>query len=146
MICTLGEALRENAYQELPRDKESQGDTEQAPGERVRDEHEGGEHHCVIPIIYTAAAAALILHKPSLEGAEEKNADHITYGIRKADDNEDRLINKIGEVKHSDSAVQCEPCERYGKCGLPRLKLWVCVLCGHEIARELLLTSHALEP
>ena len=62
---------------DLPVNKQTKCKSQQQPCVNVFDEKKGGEHHGVVPVVYSAAAAALVLHEPGLEGTEEKNADNV---------------------------------------------------------------------
>ena len=78
-------ALRTQISAQLPADKKQKGEANKHIGQRVPEEDEGSEHHDKVPVIDTAAAAAFVLHHPCLEGAEEKNANHVAHGIGKGD-------------------------------------------------------------
>ena len=116
-VCFFGKAFRMAPYGKLPYDKKQKRNAEQTPRIRVRNKNERGKHHGEIPIIDPTASAAFVFHKPGLEGAEEKNADHIADGIRKADEQENSFIYNIHIVKNADERIERKPCRRNEKRG-----------------------------
>ena len=96
--CAVGilrKSLRVSVKYDFPEDCEEHSHTEEGERIPVRYQHERSEHHSVIPIVYTAAAAAFILHKPGLERAEEENAYHIAYRIEKRNQNEKSCVEHV---------------------------------------------------
>ena len=99
----------------FPLDKQNQCKTYKSPGIDVFYKHKGSKHHCIVPVVYTAAAAALILHKPGLERAEEQNADNVANGISKAYKEQYACIYNPCEIQHTDYAVQDKPRSRHSE-------------------------------
>ena len=142
-IRFLGKALGVYSDGKLPYDEKQKRNAEQTPRIKIRNENERGKHHGEIPIVDPTASAAFVFHKPSLEGAEEKNADHIADGVRKADEQKNALVDDMRIVENADDRVERKPrrrnVDRGSRDALGRLG----VLRGNEILFELLLTSHA---
>ena len=113
LVGLLIKALGMQMRRDLPEDEKQKRNAEKPPREIMRNEDKRREHHRIIPIIDTAAAAALILHKPGLEGAEEKDADHIANCIEEADEEEDSIVNHQEEIQCADRAVQKNPDKRH---------------------------------
>ena len=61
----------------------------------VQNEHKRSEHHGEIPIIYSAIGTATVSQKPRMEGTEKENADHVTYAICKAYEEENAHIEYL---------------------------------------------------
>ena len=68
-------------------------------------EYERGEHHCEIPIVDAAIGATAVLHKPSLKGTEEEDANHIADAVGESDEYKYPRINNIKKIKRADDAV-----------------------------------------
>ena len=106
---------------------------------------ERGEHHCKIPVIYAAIGAATIFHKPSLEGAEKEDADHIANAVSEGDEYEYARVNDICEIEYSDRAVEGKPSRRDGESAPRGLQFGFFGLCRDKIAGKLLLTTGTFE-
>ena len=66
---------------QLPTKKQKQGQRNKHISKRMAEEYKRSEHHDKVPVVDTAATAALVHHHPALEGAEEEYADHVTHGV-----------------------------------------------------------------
>ena len=113
LVGLLVEALGMQMRRDFPEEEKQKRNAKKSPREIMRNEDERREHHGIIPIIDTAAAAALILHKPGLEGAEEEDADHIANRIEEADEEEDSIVDHREEIQRADRAVQKNPGKRH---------------------------------
>ena len=105
-------AFRVDPYGKLPYDEKQKRNAEQTPRIEIRNKNERGKHHGEIPIIDPTASAAFVFHEPCLEGAEEKNADHIAYGIRKADEQKNASVYNIHIIKDADDRIERKPYRR----------------------------------
>ena len=65
----------------LPTCQQRYRECQQAPGVRLLDKEEWREHHCVVPVVDAAGAAAFVFEKPRLEGTEKEYAYHIAHGV-----------------------------------------------------------------
>ena len=109
------------------------------------DQDERGEHHCIVPVVYTAATAAFILHKPGLEGAEEENADHIAYRVEEGYYDKDTRIDDAGEIEGGYRTVKRDPYNKGDERALRAREIGLVHIGRGKVAAELLLTPHALE-
>ena len=121
---------------------------EKGKGIGVRHVYQGRKHHCIIPVVNATASAALILHKPGLEGAEEKYADNVADRISKAYKQQDARIDYGREIKHSDNRIKSYPGGSHREGNYPRMHLGTDCngLDFLVIFLKLLLTAHALKP
>jgi hypothetical protein len=111
----------------------------------VGDKNERREHHCEIPVIYTAIGAASVFHKPCLEGAEKEDAYHIANAVCESYQDEYARVNDICEIKDPDRAVEGKPSRRDCKCAPRSLQLGLFLVSGYIIAGKLLLTPGTFE-
>lgn len=109
------------------------------------DQDERGEHHRIIPVVYTAAAAAFILHKPGLEGAEEENADHIADRVEEGYYDKDTRIDDAGEIEDGYRTVKRDPYKEGDERALRAREIRLVHICRSEVASKLLLTPHTLK-
>ena len=145
LVGLLIEALGMQMRRQLPEEKKQERNAEKPPREIMRNEDERREHHRIIPVIDTAAATALILHKPGLEGAEEEDADHIANRIKEADEEEDSIIDHREKIQCADRAVQKNPDKRHHPNGKRATFFALRALARKIVFRKLLLASHALK-
>ena len=62
----------------FPVDEKSYRDEQETLRIEALKRQQRSEHHGIVPVVYTAAAAAFVFHHPFLERAEEEYADHIS--------------------------------------------------------------------
>lgn len=98
----LRKAFGMDADSNFPHQHQKKRYAEQAVSQNVVYKHQGSKHHCKVPVIYTARNTASVLHKPSLERAEEQNAYHIAYGICEADEYKYTFVDNVCVVKHAE--------------------------------------------
>lgn len=122
-VCVLGKSFGMDKDRKLPANKKQERNSEKRPRVNVFDKNEGSKHHCVIPIVDTAASAALVFHKPSLKRAEKEDTDHIADRIEKADEEKYSAINDICKIKRADRPVKQQPDERHEQGRFPRLPI-----------------------
>ena len=92
------EAFGAQAEGDLPAQEQKKREGKECPSVGTRNEDERCEHHREVPVIDAAIGTASVFHKPSLEGAEKENANHIAHSIRQAYQNENILINKMKKI------------------------------------------------
>ena len=115
----------------------------QAPGISLSDKKQRSEHHCVIPVVDPALAAAFVFHKPRLEGAEKQNADDITDRIRAAQQDHDPVIQETRHMQSTENAVKNNPDKRDQYRRIIIMNHYICSAGFDIIARKLLLTAGA---
>ena len=144
LVGTFCKALGVLMHGVFPLDKEQKRKTKEGPRVSIFNKHKGCKHHCIVPVVYAAAAAALVLHKPGLEWAEEQNADNITNGISKAYKEQYACIYNPCKIQHTDYTIKCKPRSRHGEGGFCRIELCSFALFEQAvvIACKLLLTAH----
>ena len=147
LVACCREALGVQTVGDLPAQEERQRTAEQAIGVKTRDEYEGREHHCEIPIIDAAGGAATVLHEPHLEGAEEQNTNDVTDGVRDGDQDQESSVEDVRKIEDSEHGVEGKPDEgneRGRSGGLVHGR--GTSFFGVVISFELLLTAHAFQP
>ena len=149
IVAALHESFGIHAVRQFPLEENDEGYSEKRPGERVRNEYKGREHHSVVPVIYSARSATLVLHYPGLEGAEEQDADNVAYRVSESDQKKNSLIEYTHIVKHTDYSVECYPRAECGECYNAGLSVHFRALLGSIrlfliIALELFLAAHTL--
>ena len=141
-------ALGSEIGAQLPAQKEQQRKSHKYIGQRMTEENKRSEHHDEIPVVNTAAAAALVKHHPALEGAEEKNTDHIADRIGQRNKNENTPVDYACKIECKYYRIESQPGENdrgNGFCGAASQGLSVNFGTGLEILFEVLLASHALK-
>jgi len=146
-VGLFGKPLGVTADGDLPPDQQGQGAGQEAPGVPGGDKDQRGSHHGVVPVINAAGGAALVLHEPGLEGAEEEDADHVAHGVGQAHQQEDACVDDPGEIQAADGPVQGGPGQDDGQGGLPGLQVHPLrrLVPGLVVFPELLLTAHTLQ-
>ena len=144
LVCICGKALGADLVGYFPTNEQYHGDNKEGCGEPMpENKHKGREHHREIPVVYTAVRAAAVAQKPSVEGAEKENADHVAYAVGKADEYKYSAVEHIGHVKDTEYHIQGYPCGGAYKCTPPRNVFDLLSSRGLVITLELLLTAHA---
>ena len=108
-ICVFCESFRMELVGYLPDYEKHERHTEQSPGKYVRNEYEGGKHHRVIPVVYTAVCTALVLEEQITQRAEEEDAYYITYSVGKSDKHEYTCVNHTRPIKDAERKVERQP-------------------------------------
>ena len=91
VVGALAEPLRVPEEGQLPPEQQGHGQSEKAPGVGLLDEEQRREHHGVVPVVDAAGAAALVLHEPGLDRAEEQDTDHVAHGVGAAEQDHDAV-------------------------------------------------------
>ena len=65
----------------FPPCQQDQCQPQQAQAIPAADKNHRCPHHGKIPVVNAACGAAAVLHKPTLEGTEKQNTDHVAYGV-----------------------------------------------------------------
>lgn len=130
---------------DLPAQKQEEREGDQCPRIGARDENEGREHHCEVPVVDAAIGAASIFHKPSLEGAEKQNADHIAHAVSKRDKHKNSGIDDLCVVEHTEDGVESDPSRCHREGARTRLQDRRSFARGDIIAGKLLLATGAFE-
>jgi len=133
---------------QLPAEKQQQGQCHKHIGQGMPEENQGSEHHDKVPVIYTAAAAALVHHHPALEGAEEENADHVAHRIGEGNKNEHAPVDDSAEIQRKNQGIESDPEDndrQHGFEGALSQGLFTGITSGAVILLEVLLAAHALE-
>ncbi len=81
LIGILGKSLGMQPDRELPLNHNNQRKSQQPPGKDSRDKKQWRKHHRIIPVIYSAAAAASVFKEPCLKRAKEQDTDHVAYSV-----------------------------------------------------------------
>ena len=97
-VALFAHALGVTPKRQFPTNENHQRQQKQTPRVPMENENKRGKQHSEIPVVDTAGGATFVFHKPSLEGAEKENANHIAHSIRQAYQNENILINKMKEI------------------------------------------------
>lgn len=145
LVCALGEALGMKLVGDLPLCKDYKRHTEKAVGIKAGDQKEGGAEHCEIPVVDTAGGTATVLHKPCLEGTEEKNANDVANAVCKGNQCKNVFIHEFreDEVESENCAVKGKPHKSHYKGGLGRLIFRLSLyLRGMIVLLENLLAAH----
>ena len=89
----------------------------------------------------------MVLHKPALEGAEEQNADHVTYGVEQAQQIHEARVQDALQVQHPEYCVECDPdgCHQCNGAADVRLGVGAVGDHGHIVLFEHLLATHAFQ-
>ena len=111
-VGRLGKALGVLVEGDLPAGQQGHRQHQQAPGVGLAHEEQRREHHGVVPVVYPAGAAAFVLEEPGLEGAEEKYAYHVAYGIRDTEQEHNALVKDIEHVKRAENSIEDHPYQR----------------------------------
>ena len=109
IVCLFVKALGVKVVERFPKDEEQKSNKKQTPCKHVGNKYKRSAHHGVIPVVYSAAAATLVFHKPGLEGTKEEYAYHIAHRVEKTDEDKDSLVDKTYIVKESYNAVEQKP-------------------------------------
>ena len=147
-VCILKVALRSEVCAQFPAQQEQRGKPHENIGQRVTEEYQRCEHHDEVPVIYTAAAAALVHHHPALEGAEKEYANHVTDGIGKRNEDKHTPVDEPLEIENKDSAIENEPEKKHrtdGFKGAPSQLFSVIITAGAKVLPEVFLAAHALK-
>ena len=112
IVRVLGEPLRVPVKCDLPPDEQRKGKNEKAPCIELLDKKQRCEHHGVIPVVDPARAAALVLHEPGLERAEEQDADDVADGVGAGDQDHDPVIKDPQHMERADHTVESDPDQR----------------------------------
>lgn len=99
--------------------KKNQRQNKNAPCKEIVYENKGSKHHGIVPVVDSAASAALVAHNPCLEGTEEEYANHIAYRVCKADKNKYSFVNNADIEQDADNGIEENPEEGREECGFP---------------------------
>ena len=113
-VCVFCESFRMELVGYLPDYEKHERHTEQSPGIYVRNEYEGGKHHRVIPVVYTAVCTALVLEEQITQRAEEEDADYVAYSVGKSDKHEYTCVKHARPIENTERKVERKP--RESKC------------------------------
>ena len=114
----------------------------------MAEENQRGKHHDEIPVINTAAAAALVHHHPALEGTEEENTNHVAHRIGEGNKNQHTPVNDAAEIQSKNQSIQSDPENndgKYGPEGAFSQRIFPCIAAGNVILLEVLLAAHTLK-
>ena len=114
------EAFGAQVEGDLPAKKQKKRESKERPCVGARNEDERCEHHCEIPVIDAAIGTASVFHKPSLEGAEKQDADHIAHAVSEGDENENACVNNMGVVQEANHRVEGDPDRSHSESALSR--------------------------
>jgi len=145
-IGLFGKSLRIEEKGDLPAKEQDHRQKEQAPGIHLFHEKHGREDHGKIPVVDAAGAAALVFEQPALKWAEKENADHIADRIGTADHQHDSVVKDPVHVEQAENRIKTNPDQRDQHRPVIILDHDICLPGPPVIARELLLTSRALQP
>ena len=109
IVAALHKSFGMSAVCNFPLEKNYKSYSEKRPGKGMRNKYKGSEHHCVIPVVYSARAAALVLHYPGLEGAEEQDAYNVAYRVSESNQKKNSLIEYTHVVEHTDDGIESYP-------------------------------------
>ena len=112
-ICLFGKALRVKVESQFPPDKQSQRQDNKTPRIGFPYKIQGREHHRIIPVVYSAGAAALILKYPRLKRTEKQDTNHIAYGIERADQNHYSVIKYSFHIQCPENRIGQYPDKRH---------------------------------
>ena len=144
VVRVLGEPLRVPVKCDLPPDEQREGKNEEAPGIELLDKKQRCEHHGVIPVVDPARAAALVLHEPGLERAEEQDAYDVADGVSTGDQDHDPVIKDPQHMERADHTVESDPDQRDQNGRVIVRNDDLCFTGFAIIASELLLAARAL--
>ena len=83
-VCTLEKKLFISSVRYLPTQKQNERKSCKAQRKGIKNEKQRCEHHCIVPVIYTAGCTALVFKYKGLKGAKKQYAHHIADRIKKA--------------------------------------------------------------
>ena len=141
-VGVLCESLGVELIGYFPDEKEHESHTEQGPGINAGDEHEGSEHHSIVPVVYTAICAALVLEEPVTDGAEEEDAYDIADTVSERNEHEHACVIYAEEVETTDNEVEREPAQGKCECSLPGGESGLFFTCGNVSSLEVLVTAY----
>ena len=141
-VGVLCESLGVELIGYFPDEKEHESHTEQGPGINAGDEHEGSEHHSIVPVVYTAICAALVLEEPVTDGAEEEDTYDIADTVSERNEHEHTRIIYAEEVETADNEVERKPAHSKREGSLPRGKAGLFFTCRNVSSLEVLVTAY----
>ena len=139
------EAFGAQAEGDLPAQEQKKREGKECPSVGARNEDERCEHHREVPVIDAAIGTASVFHKPSLEGAEKQDADHIAHAVGEGDEHENACVDDVGVIQEADHRIERDPYRRHGEGAFARHKCGCAFVRRHIIARKLLLATGAFE-
>lgn len=80
-VCILRKIFGVSVKCDLPSEEKCQRDKQQAFKKQAVHKKERRKYHCIVPVIYSASAAALVFHEQSLKRTEEQNTYHVAQRI-----------------------------------------------------------------
>ena len=108
-VRVLGKTLGILKKRNLPPDEKRYCQEQKAPCQNASDKEQRSKHHRIIPIVYSARAAAFVFEKPGLERAEKQYTYHVTDGIRDAEQQHNALVKDVEHVKRTENCVENHP-------------------------------------
>ena len=141
-VGILSESFGVELVGNFPDEKKYKSHTEQGPGVNAGDEHKGGEHHCVVPVVDTAVCAALALKEPVTDGAEEEDAYDIADTVSEGNKHKHACVIYAEEVETTDNEVEREPAQGKCECSLPGGESGLFFTCGNVSSLEVLVTAY----
>lgn len=145
-VCRRGETLGMTVEGHFPADQQSDGKSQQAPGIGFLYEKQGREHHGVVPVVDAAGAATAVLEEPGLERTEKENADHVTDGIERTEQQHDSVVEHTHHVQCAENHVEGNPGKRDQERGIVVFNPDVGLTGLDEIPTELFLAAGAFQP
>ena len=102
-------ALGMHEIVQLPADEQKQAQGDKALGIWVIHHEQRREHHYIVPVVYPAGIAALVLHQPCLERAEEQDADHVAHRVEDRQQHHDAPIEDALPIQPDEQQVRQRP-------------------------------------
>ena len=83
---------------DLPSSQQRHRECQQAPCVGLLHKEQRSEHHGVVPVIDATGAATLVFQKPSLEGTEKEDANHVAHRIGQTKQNHNAVVENANHV------------------------------------------------
>ena len=125
----------------LPANQQQKRDYKQRPEIAFSHKKERCEHHRIIPVIYSAGAAAFVLHKPGLEWTEKQDTYNVTYWVCTAQQYHKPIIQKTCHMECSKYHIKSYPYQKNKHSGIVILNDDVSLACFYVIGSKLFLTA-----
>ena len=108
VVGLLPEALGIEEDAQLPEHPYRECEEHEDGGVEAADEHNGSEHHKVIPIIDTAGGAAASVDYQT-EGTPDEHADEVADVEKHRHHKEEGVIYDVGVVEDAEDGEKCDP-------------------------------------
>ena len=108
-VRVLVEAFGVHEIVQLPADEQKQAQGDKALGVGIIHHEQRREHHYIVPVVYPAGIAALVLHQPCLERAEEQDADHVAHRVEDRQQHHDAPIEDALHIQPDEQQVRQRP-------------------------------------